>query len=112
AAIALVVAVLSEILGIVVGFLLALGQKHRLRPIRGFVWVYIWGFRALPQLLILLIVWNALPQFFPIFREAWFSPFIAAIIALGFTEAAYMAEIIRSSLMGVDTGQFEAARAV
>ncbi len=49
---------------------------------------------------------------FPIFRESWFSPFIAAFVGLGLVEAAFMAEIIRSALLGVDEGQYLAARAL
>lgn len=60
----------------------------------------------------LLIVWNALPQLLPILRQDWYTPFIAACLALGVAEAAYMAEVIRSALMSVDEGQPLAARAL
>ena len=43
-------------------FFLALGALSRSRPLRGFVLVYNWFFRAIPTLLLLLFVWNGLPQ--------------------------------------------------
>jgi polar amino acid transport system permease protein len=112
AAISIAVAVVAEIIGVIVGFGLALARTSKFPGVRQATWTYIWFFRALPSLLVLLIVWNALPQVFPTFSEPWFTPFIAACIALGFQEAAYMAEIIRSSLLSIDEGQTLAARAL
>jgi ABC-type amino acid transport system permease subunit len=40
------------------------------------------------------------------------SPFVAAILALSLHEAAYMAEIVRSGVIGVDRGQRQAALAL
>lgn len=112
AAISIAVAVVAEIIGVIVGFGLALARTSKFAGVRHATWTYIWFFRALPSLLVLLIVWNALPQVFPTFSEPWFTPFIAACVALGFQEAAYMAEIIRSSLLSIDEGQTLAARAL
>ena len=60
----------------------------------------------------LLFVWDALPQIWHGFTESWFTPFLAASIALSLNEAAYMAEIIRSGLLSVDPGQELAGRAL
>jgi polar amino acid transport system permease protein len=68
--------------------------------------------RGAPTLLQLLFVWNALPQFFPIFREPWFTPFLAAWIALSLNEAAYQVEINRAALKAVDPGQEAAGEAL
>lgn len=112
AGLSLVVAMIAQFFGSVIGFVLAAGRQSRHRPLRYVTWVYIWFFRALPTLLILLIVWNALPQFFPSLNGPWFTPFIAACIGLAVTEGAYMAEIVRSARMSVDEGQALAARAL
>ena len=45
-------------------------------------------------------------------RASWFTPFMAAWIALSLNEAAYMSEIIRAGLMSVDPGQELAGRAL
>jgi len=95
-----------------VGAVLALGRTSRFRVVRGAVVTYLWLFRAVPLLLQLLFVWNALPQLIPDLKSDWFTPFIAALVALTLHEAAYMAEISRSGLMAVDPGQRDAARAI
>ena len=71
---------------------------------------YVWLFRAIPTLLQLLFVWNALPQLIPSLRDPWFTPFLAAFLALSLNESAYMAEIIRSGLASVDQGQMLAGK--
>ncbi len=40
------------------------------------------------------------------------TPFVAAILALGLNEGAYMAEIVRAGILSVDEGQTEAAHAL
>jgi len=106
------VAVLSLILATAIGFAVALGRTSRGRFAQGVAGIYTWFFRAIPALLVLLIIWNALPQLFPVHRQDWFSPFIAAFIGLGIVEAAFMAEIIRSALLSIDEGQALAGRAL
>ena len=96
----------------VLAFFLALGALSRSRPIRAFVFVYNWLFRAIPTLLLLLFVWNGLPQLWSAFAGSWFKAFLAAFIALTLNEAAYMSEIIRAGLLSVDPGQELAGRAL
>ncbi len=97
---------------VVIGFFLALGRESRLRAVRTFVFLYNWIFRATPTLLQLLFIWNALPQLSPFFSGTWFTPFLAAFVALSLNEAAYMCEIIRAGLLSVDPGQELAGRAL
>jgi len=80
--------------------------------VRGFVSGYTWLFRATPTLLQLLFIWDALPQLWKVFAGSWFTPFLAAFVALALNEAAYMAEIIRAGLLSVDPGQELAGRAL
>jgi His/Glu/Gln/Arg/opine family amino acid ABC transporter permease subunit len=112
ALLAIVVALIAQAGGIVIGFLLALIRMNRVPVLSQVAWIYIWILRALPTLLVLLIVWNAFPQFIPSMKDPWFTPFIAACIGLGFQEGAYMSEILRSALSAVDEGQSTAARAL
>jgi polar amino acid transport system permease protein len=97
---------------ILLGFPLALGRASRIRAVRLLVFLYSWFFRATPTLLQLLIVWDVLPQLWPVFTHAWYTAFLAAFIALALNEAAYMAEIIRAGLLAVDPGQELASRAL
>jgi polar amino acid transport system permease protein len=98
--------------GLIIGLLVAVMRDSRLRVLRVLSWTYVWIFRGIPTLIQLFIVWQALPQVFPVFREPWFTPFLAATIALSLNEAAYAAEIMRGGLLAVDDGQKVAARAL
>lgn len=105
-------AAVSMLFATVIGFgvaLLRISDNRLARTVGG---AYVWFFRAIPTLLVLLIIWNAGPQLFPALRENWFSPFIAAFVGFAVVEAAYMAEILRSALLSVDDGQRVAARAI
>ncbi|MFL5951876.1 MAG: amino acid ABC transporter permease [Gaiellaceae bacterium] len=97
---------------ILLGFPLALGRASRFRAVRLLVFLYSWFFRATPTLLQLLIIWDVLPQLWPVFTHTWYTAFLAAFIALALNEAAYMAEIIRAGLLAVDPGQELASRAL
>src|SRR3954470_2491077 len=97
---------------IVLGFFVALGALSRLRGVRSVAWTYNWLFRATPTLLQLFFFWYALPQIWTGFASSWFTPFMAAWIALSLNEAAYMSEIIRAGLLSVDPGQELAGRAL
>jgi His/Glu/Gln/Arg/opine family amino acid ABC transporter permease subunit len=106
------VAACSLVIATVLGFFLAIGRTSKQGLLRAPAHLYVWFFRALPALLVLLIMWNALPQVFPALRSDWYTPFVAASVGLGLVEAAFMAEIIRSALSSVDDGQELAARAL
>ncbi|MFI7665440.1 amino acid ABC transporter permease [Nocardia sp. NPDC049526] len=105
-------AAVSMIFATVLGFGVALTRISKVPTLRALGGAYVWFFRAIPSLLVLLIIWNAGPQLFPGLRENWFTPFIAAFIGFAVVEAAYMAEILRSALLSVDEGQHLAARAI
>jgi polar amino acid transport system permease protein len=109
-AIALTCAALAA--AVLLGFPLALGRASRFRAVRIVVFVYSWFFRATPTLLLLLIVWDVLPQLWPVFTHSWYTAFLAAFIALALNEAAYMAEIIRAGITSVPEGQSEASTAL
>jgi His/Glu/Gln/Arg/opine family amino acid ABC transporter permease subunit len=97
---------------IVLGFFVALGALSTKRRVRSVSWVYNWIFRATPTLLQLFFIWYALPQLWAGFAQSWFTPFMAAFIALSLNEGAYMSEIIRAGLHSVDPGQELAGRAL
>ena len=109
---AIALTVVAQLTAVVIGLALAVMRGSRFGVVRGASWTYVWIFRAIPTLVQLLFVWNALPQLFPALRESWFTSFMAAWIALSLNEAAYMAEIVRGGLLSVDEGQPLAARAL
>ena len=105
-------AVCAMVLASIVGFGVALLRIASNRVATAVGGAYVWFFRAIPTLLVLLLIWNAGPQLLPALRDDWFTPFLAALIGFSVVEAAYMAEILRSALLSVDDGQHLAARAL
>ena len=79
-------------------------KTGRVAPVRWVADFYIWLFRGTPVLLQLIFVFNVLPWF-----GLTLAPITCAVLALSLNEAAYMAEIIRGGLLGVDKGQRVAA---
>jgi polar amino acid transport system permease protein len=105
-------AIVSFLVGLVIGLLVALARSSRFRLLRYVGWTYVWFFRAIPTIILLFFVWNALPEIIPALAGPGFMPFYAAVIGLSVNEAAYAAEIIRGGLLSVDDGQRQAARAL
>jgi His/Glu/Gln/Arg/opine family amino acid ABC transporter permease subunit len=112
ALVALALTILAHAAAILLSLPLALALDGKHAWLRWAATAYIGLFRALPALLLLLFVWNGLPQISPIFREPWFSPFVAAFVALTLNEAAYQVEINRAALSAVDSGQYQAGAAL
>ena len=105
AALTIGVAAAAQAAAAVLGLAVALLRLSPVAPLRWAAAAYVWLFRAVPTLLQLLFVWNALPQLIPSLRDPWFTPFLAAFLTLSVNESAYMAEIIRAGLASVDRGQ-------
>lgn len=104
--------VASHAMAILIAVPLAVVLNGPPSALRKLITSYVGFFRAVPTLLQLLFVWNALPQIFPVFRHEWFTPFLAAWIALSLNESAYQVEINRAALSSVDGGQMQAGMAV
>lgn len=97
----------SIVLGMVGGLVLALVRLYARSPLRQLAIVYIDVFRAIPLLVLLVIVYYALP-----FVGIRLSPFLSAVTALSLVSSAYSAEIFRAGIEAVPQGQFEAARSL
>jgi polar amino acid transport system permease protein len=107
----IVLAVLAWVIATVLGMGVALMQRSSVRPVRAVASTYVWFFRSLPLLVLLIFVYNA-PQVLPELRPFLASPFIAGLVAMVLSETAYMAEIHRGGLQAVESGQGEAAQAL
>lgn len=95
----------------ILGFVLALAKQSGILPVRAAAKVYIWFFRSLPLLVLLVFVYN-LPQVVPSSSVVLANPFSAGLIALILSETAYMAEIHRGGILSVPRGQYEAGKAL
>jgi polar amino acid transport system permease protein/cystine transport system permease protein len=98
---------LSQIIGTLAGFFVALARMSPRAWLRWPTIAYIWVVRGTPLLLHLFFVYYAAPAF-----GITLDAFPAAIIAMSASSAAYNAEIIRAGLQAVHRGQIEAAYAV
>ncbi|WP_318201442.1 amino acid ABC transporter permease [Streptomyces sp. SCL15-4] len=116
----LLLTVLSMVIGIVGGIVLAVMRLSKNPVTSSIAWFYIWFFRGTP-VLVQLFLWFNLGLVFeyinlmPIYKDYWSSfmtPLLTALLGLGLNEAAYMAEICRAGLLAVDEGQTEAAHAL
>lgn len=103
--------VAAWLLGILLGFVLALAKQSSYRTLSAAAGSYIWFFRSLPLLVLLVFIYN-IPQVFPS-TSAWLgNSFIAGLVAMVLSEAAYIAEIHRGGLLAVPKGQVEAGKAL
>ncbi|WBL18891.1 amino acid ABC transporter permease [Citricoccus sp. NR2] len=116
----LALTVLSMVIGVVLGVVLAVMRMSPNPVLRAVAWVYLWVFRGTP-VYVQLVFWGLMGSlyqslnlgFTEIDLQALLSNmFFLAVIGLALNEAAYMAEIVRSGIQAVPTGQMEASKAL
>ncbi|GAA3595394.1 amino acid ABC transporter permease [Kineosporia mesophila] len=119
------VAAWSAVLGLLGGVVLALMRLSGVALLQAVSWTYIWIFRAVPLIVLLLFLFNfsALypqlsigipfgPAFSGIDTTDLLGYTVIGVIGLSLNEAAYAAEVVRAGLASVDQGQHEAANAL
>lgn len=99
--------VTAIVCGSVIGVLVCLLRLYGPAPLRLLAIFYIDILRAMPILVVLILIYYALP-----FIGITFSSFAAAAIALSAVFGAYAAEVVRAGIQAVPNGQFEAAAAL
>ena len=100
---------LTWIFAVIWGFFLALGTQSNKKLVSKFSNTYIWLFRSLPLLVLLIFIYNV-PQFWSASSVLLSNPFIAGLIAMVLSESAYIAEIHRGALSSIPKGQYEAGK--
>jgi His/Glu/Gln/Arg/opine family amino acid ABC transporter permease subunit len=103
--ITLELSLVSLVLSLGLGLVVALCRMVQFAPLRLAAYVYIQVFRAVSLYIYVLWVYFGIAGATGIN----FSPLTAGVIALTILNSAYMAEIYRSALGAVDRGQHEAA---
>ena len=93
--------------GMPLGLGVALLRLYAPRPLRLLAVGYVDLFRALPMLVLLILIYYALP-----FMGVRLSSFASAVLALSAVLAAFSAEVFRAGIQAVPPGQVEAARAL
>ena len=101
----------AVILGIVLGFLVAIvrsthDRTGKLKILNALCNLYLTVIRGTPVVVQLLII------YYVIFGSTDISKVMVAVMAFGINSGAYVAEIFRSGIMSIDNGQFEAGRSL
>ncbi|MEV1287564.1 amino acid ABC transporter permease [Micromonospora sp. NPDC049679] len=125
-------------LGVILGVIVAVMRLSTNPILRVVAWLFTWFFRAVPRLVLLAvfgnlgILWSRIEFGVPFdtqigklfgidnleLRAFGFTSrdlltgFMAGLLGLALSEAAYMAEIVRAGIQSVDEGQGEAATAL
>jgi len=128
----------AMILGVALGILVAVMRLSSSWVLSSVAFVYTWFFRAVPRLVLCVlfgslgILWHTIGIGVPfdtyigqlfgvedlqlrianLDANALLSGFVAGLLALGLSEAAYMAEIVRAGVQSIERGQSEAAEAL
>ena len=91
-------------LGGAIGVLICLVRLYASRPLRWLAIAYIDVFRAIPILVLLVLVYYALP-----FVGIRLSSFTSSVLALGLVFSSFTAEVFRAGIQAIPRGQTEAA---
>jgi polar amino acid transport system permease protein len=133
----LTLTVLSMVIGVALGIVIAMMRLSPNPILSGAAWLYTWFFRAVPRIVLLILFGNlgilygryefGLPfdrqlgnlvgidldaRLFGLDARTILTGFMAGLLGLALSEAAYMAEIVRAGMKAVNPGQQEAAHAL
>lgn len=103
--ITLEMALYTVVIGIVLGLILAIIRTYRIKPVNWLLALYIDVFRAIPQLVIIVLIFFALPSF-----NIVLDPLPATVLALSLVLGAFAEEIFWAGIAAVPPGQWEAGR--
>jgi len=99
------ISVCAIVLSVIAGTLLAVAALSRHRWLNWTSRTYVECFRAIPILVLLLWVYYGLP----VITGLQFGTFVAGMLTLALSDAAFEAEVFRAGLQSVPRGQREAA---
>ncbi|CAN5200846.1 amino acid ABC transporter permease [soil metagenome] len=121
----LLITVISIVVAVILGTVLATMRLSDNPLLRAISWVYVWFFRSVPLLVLLILTFNLSllypafvlgvpfgPQLFSINTQDLVNPLVAAIVTFSLQQAAYTSEVLRASIQSVPPGQREAASAL
>ena len=107
----LLITIFAVLIGVAIGFLVAIirasHDKNGSLKILNFICrVYLTVIRGTPTMIQLMVT------YYIIFASVNVSKIFVAVCAFGINSGAYVAEIVRSGIMSIDQGQFEAGRSL
>jgi len=122
----LILTALGSLFGFALALPIALARLSRAPLLAACAWAYIWLFRSIPPIVLLLLLNNLGYLYETVHLAVPFtgivlldrpttellSPFAAAVLGLTLNFAAFAAEAVRGGILSVDAGQREAAAAL
>ncbi|MGN0291889.1 MAG: amino acid ABC transporter permease [Lachnospiraceae bacterium] len=107
----ILITVFAVLVGVAIGFLVAIIRANHdkngsFKFLNLICRVYLTVIRGTPTMVQLMIT------YYIIFASVNISKVVVGIIAFGVNSGAYVAEIVRSGIMSIDNGQFEAGRSL
>lgn len=111
---------LSMVLALILGLLMAIIKMKKIKVLTQITNVLISLLRGTPIIVQLYVAFFGIPMFFQAINQRFgtnmvvadIPGFVYAMVALGLNQSGFMAEIIRSALQSVNSGQIEAAHAI
>lgn len=100
-------AAVSMVLGLILGFSVAVVRVTKVPVVSQIAAVYVSSFRGTPLLVQIFVLYYGLPSV-----GIEFTPVTAGILALTLNVAAYLSESMRGAILGIDKGQWEAGLSV
>lgn len=105
------ISLFAVIIGVVLGVAFAIiratcDKTGKLKFLNWIIKIYVTIIRGTPIMIQLLII------YYVIFASSNIDKVLVAMVAFGLNSSAYMTEIIRSGIMSIDNGQFEAGRSL
>ena len=103
----LLITILAILIGIILGFIVAIirathDKTGKMKILNFFAKIYLTIIRGTPVVVQLMII------YFVIFGSVNINKVFVAVLAFGLNSGSYVAEIVRSGIMSIDNGQFEA----
>ena len=107
----LMITFFAVIIGMLLGFVIAIiramhDKTGKFKILNVIAKIYLTVIRGTPVMVQLLII------YYVIFASVNIDKLLVGVLAFGLNSAAYVAEIVRSGIMSIDNGQFEAARSL
>jgi len=113
ARITLFVAVVSVIIGLIVGLVGAMLELSKIKIVRGGASIIFSIIRGLPELLVIFAIYFGSVLLKDVFKlQSEISSFTVGVIALGGIYGAYATQVFRGAILMMNPGQLEAAKSL
>lgn len=104
----MIIAVLGILFGFIIGALAGFALQSKNKVARGIAGIYIWIVRGIPLMVLAMWIYYVIPKL----TGVRLSSETAGIITITLNSGAFISELVRGALAGIDPGQKEAGLAL